>query len=155
MSAAKDRRRVLIALTETGPVRRLWQALNEILRELPESEILAIFFPDDNWNRAASLPFTREVLISTGAIRDFTPQRAREIVDELARRARSELEALASESGSSLTFQIVTTASEAQLEGLAIEAGSVVVAPSELAGSPAHALFERLSCKIVLVETEH
>ena len=125
MTIGKDKRRVLIALTESGPVRHLWQALSQTLSEVSDSEIVAIFFADDSWHRAASLPFTREVLISTGAIRDFTPQRAREIVDELARRTRSELETLASESGSSFTFQIVTTASEAQLEGLAIEAGSV------------------------------
>ena len=154
MPAGNTRRRVLIALTETGSVRRLWQALNEILREVPDSEILAIFLADDNWHRAASLPFTREVLMHSGAVRDFTPQRAREIVDEAAGRTRSELETLASESGSSFTFQIVTTTNEAQLEGLAIEAGSLVVAPSELAGSRVHALLERLSCEIVLVETE-
>ena len=146
-----EKRCVLIALTEQGPVRQIWQTLLDLLSEGNDSEVVALFVTDDRWDRAASLPFTREVLLISGSSRDFTPQMAREIVHETAAEIRSELEALAAEAGYRFTFEIVPTGDQTQVEQLTSGTVNVVIVSSELAGSPLHSAFEKICCDIVLV----
>jgi len=153
MATRDSKSRVLIALTETGSVRRLWQAMQRLEKNLAEAEIVALFIADERWHRAACLPVSREVLLISGTSREFTPQRARQIVDEAADRTRSELESLASEAGSPLSFEILSVADRARIASLIKGTTNLVIAPAELAGSEIHAEWQRLACEIVLVET--
>ncbi len=145
--ATEQKSRVLIAVTERGPVQRIWQAMLDSLHDTNDSDIVAVFVADDRWERAASLPFTREVLLISGRTCDFTPNRAREIVRETAGEIRSELETLAAESGRHVTFEILPAGDQPRVEQLISQTGCVVIAPSELAGSPIHVAFDRLECE--------
>lgn len=65
MAKTEMRLRIVIAVTETTPVARLWEAALRLLRDTP-AELTALYVQDDRWRRAASLPFTREILRSGG-----------------------------------------------------------------------------------------
>jgi hypothetical protein len=65
MVKTEMKHRVVIAVTETSPVARLWDAALRLLRESP-ADLVALYVEDDRWHRVASLPFTREILRSGG-----------------------------------------------------------------------------------------
>lgn len=152
MSSADDKRRVLLAVTETSPLPELWKALTEHLAGAP-AELITIFVSDDRWRRAASLPFTREISRVSGRAADFTLQRAEQIDKDTAGRTQLEIQQLAAKSGLSLVFEIL---SENNLAGIyeRLPAGQVVlIAPAFIANRPIYAELTRLKCQILLVET--
>ncbi len=150
--SGKITRRVLMAVTETGPIRRMWQETLEIL-DRGEMEVVALFIADERWDRAASLPFTREILLVSGAVRDFTAERAREVTGEAAERARKELEGLAAEANFPVVFEDLSRSNHEKIISLISDGNSVVVAPSSIIGTPVYAVFKKLPCEIVLVES--
>ena len=98
MAKSKQSQRVVIALTETSPVPDLWEAAMRAV-EGSSAELVAIFLHDERWERAASLPFTREVSLAGGAASDFTAQRAARLLGETAAKMQKNIEELASRAG--------------------------------------------------------
>ena len=78
MKITDDKLRVVIAVTASSPLAALWHAAMNLLDESP-GQLVALFIDDDRWQRAASLPFTREISRIGGAVADFTVQRAEQV----------------------------------------------------------------------------
>jgi hypothetical protein len=151
MSGSKQARRVVIALTETSPVAELWEAALRARSDLGE-ELTVIFLHDERWHRAASLPFTREVPMAGGADRDFTLQRAEQLLNEAATNLRNTIEKLASSAGLSVAFQTISEQDQEQARSLLAGEISVLVGPSALAEHPILVELRRLDRRLVLVE---
>ena len=89
MKLAESKRRIVIAVTETTPVQRLWGAAMRVLEDSP-GELVTLFVAEDRWRRVASLPFTREIS-RTGRVADFTHNRAKQIQKDAVARTRPRL----------------------------------------------------------------
>jgi hypothetical protein len=152
MSEVKQARRVIIVVTETSPVAELWDAALHA-RSDTQDELVVVFFHDERWHRAASLPFTREVPMAGGAERDFTLQRAEQLLNEAAANLRKAIEKLASSAGLSVAFQTVSELDTEQAQLLLAGEISVVVGPSALAEHPVLAELRRLDRRLVLIES--
>lgn len=153
MSARSDRTRIAIAVTESSPLDELWRAALEYLAD-PQAELTALFVCDDRWHRAASLPFTCEISRLGGAIAKFTAVRAEQISNEAAGRARQLMQELATEAGKALGFEILPESDEERIRELVAGARNVLIAPSHIASRPIYAQFQKLDCRIVLIEAK-
>jgi hypothetical protein len=145
--------RVVIAVTETTPVPRLWKAALKLLRESP-ADLVTLYVEDDRWHRVASLPFTREILRSGGVPVEFTRQRAEQVSREGATRVRELVQKLAAESNVKPVFE---TLSESDAERLREFIGShenILVAPSFISTRPIFTMLSEMNCRIELVEAE-
>jgi hypothetical protein len=107
MSDVETIRRVLLAVTEASPVESLWQALLDAVEDARPA-VVTVFVREEQWRRAASLPFTREIFRLGGSQSDFTHRRAQEVSLDTALRVRQRLEQLASETRLELQFEVVT-----------------------------------------------
>jgi hypothetical protein len=145
--------RVVIAVTETTPVARLWKAALKLLRESP-ADLVTLYVEDDRWHRVASLPFTREILRSGGVPVEFTRQRAEQVSRERATRVRELIQELAAEANVKPVFEIL---SESDVERLREFVGShenILVAPSFISTRPIFTMLSEMNCRIELVEAE-
>lgn len=145
--------RVMLALTESSRARPLWRAAMDLLVN-GEGELIAVFVADERWEQAARLPFTREISAVTGATRDFTQDRARELINEAANRVRRKLEKLAAKRRRTLVFEVITGVDQGLIERLSDNARLTVIVPSELSGSPIYLTLQRQQCEIVLVNRD-
>ena len=153
MSKKSDKRRVLLAITESSPLRELWRVVLEHTDD-GQTEVITLLVSDDRWHRAASLPFTREVSRVGGGSENFTPQRAKQINDDTVGRKRRELEELAREEEMTFEFDVLPEHDVAKLgEWLTVE-HDVLIAPSLLKTRPIYAELIRLKCRILFVEDE-
>lgn len=150
MAKSNDRMRVLIAVTETSPVAELWQAA--LKRRERDAELIALLVSDDRWQRAASLPFTREIS-RLGAVADFTQQRADQLYKESVARIRSSIAKLAEQSDLAPEFEELSERNAARLKELAAGTQSVLIASSLITREPIYTYISRLDCRIELVET--
>lgn len=146
-----ERTRVLLAVSETTPIRELWRAV--VSRRGGAREVVAIVISDDRWRRAASLPFTREVPGLGGTSADVTRKRADELHREAVHRLRSRMTALAEESGVSLAFEKLSQRDEQRLSELASGERSILFASALITREPICAHIARLGWHIELVET--
>ena len=153
MNSRDDKRRVLIAVTETSPVTRLWQAAVEQLRRLEPAELVAVFVSDDRWRRAASLPFTREISRTSGTVADFTHQRAEQVDRDSVSHTRQQILHLAAESNLSAAFETLSEFDTVRIEELIGVGENLLIAPSLIRLRPIYAELTRLNCRIVFVET--
>ena len=144
--------RILIAVTETGMVRSLWRAAMQHVADSPP-DLVAVFVRDRRWQRAASLPFTREVARVGGAAVDFTRQRAEEVDQQDISRARREIEALAKEARLDTAFETLAESELVRLEDLITAGQSLLVVPAILRRRPAYEILNSLKCRVVEVET--
>lgn len=146
-------RRVLIAITESCPVDLLWRAA---IRRLAGSgaALTAIYVAEGHWHRAASLPFTREISRVSGANEDFTPQRASQVSDAAATRAKEMIGKLALAANLSPAFEVLAESDLNRLRDLLAGAGNLLIAPSLIRRRPIFAEFEKLGCRIELVEDD-
>jgi hypothetical protein len=152
-SSTNDLRRILLAVTETSPLVRLWHAVAEHLADT-RVELITVFVSDDRWHRAASLPFTREISrIGRGNVK-FTPKRAEQIDKDVVDRTRIQLQRLADEAELEFVFEVLRDHQATQLRELVGVEQVVLIAPSHLQGWPVYAEFARLNCPILLVDTE-
>jgi len=151
VAGSDARARVLIALTESSPVNELWEAA---LARLGQSgaDLVALFLAEDHWQRAASLPFTREIPRLGGADVEFTLQRARQLHDEAIERARRVVAELATEAKLSHAFEVLRESDRTKLAELLSAAGSVLIAPSFIIKRPLYAELQKLDCRIELIE---
>lgn len=143
--------RVLIAITEFSPVDILWQAA---LRRIGDTkvELLALYFSEDHWQRAASLPFTREISRVSGARMEFTPQRAEQLHSEAIDRARELTKRLAAESNRAFGFEVLSSKDIDRLKDFVAGTGSILIATSPITRLPFFPLISSLDCRIELVE---
>ena len=153
MSKASDKRRVLLAITESSSVTELWRVVKEHTA-VGYTELITVFVCDDRWHRAASLPFTREVSRVGGSSENFTPQRAQQIKEDTVGRKQRELEELASEAEINFEFEVVPEHDVARLSEWVSFEQDVLIAPSLLKSRPIYAELTRLKCRILFVEDE-
>jgi hypothetical protein len=151
MSTNRETTRIAIAVTESSPVKQLWRAALRYLSN-SEAELTALFVADDRWHRAASLPFTCEISRIGGAIANFTAQRAEQVSNEAATRAQRRMEELASEAGLALGFEVLSESDQERVRELVAGAQNILIAPSFMASRSIFAQFEKLDCRIVLIE---
>ena len=152
-SNTTDLRRILLAVTETSPLTRLWGVVAEHLVGTP-GELITIFISDDRWHRAASLPFTREISRIGRTNVKFTSKRAEQIDKDVVDRTRLQLQRLADEAKLQFVFEVLRNHQISQLHELVGVEHDVLIVPSHLRGWPVYAEFARLNCQILLVDTE-
>ena len=151
MTKTDDRLRVVIAVTESSPLSELWRAAMKLMSESP-AELVALFFDDDRWRRAASLPFTREISRIGGPVADFTVQRAEQINKEAITRMQHRVEQLASKADLALEFDVLLESNQKRIRELVGTAQNVLIAPSFIKTRPIYAHLTRLDCRILLIE---
>lgn len=143
-------RRVLVAVTEASPVEELWKAAISLAREA-DAEIAVLIVRDDRWQRAASLPFTREISRVGGIRSNFTRERAESLAEEATTRLQSLARSLASQGNVRCSYHVIAEASQEELKRLVIGTQSTLVASSAIAGMPLYEKVRRLDCEVVLV----
>ena len=151
MTRSKSSERVVIALTESCPVTDLWSAALEAVQG-SRAELYAIFLHDERWQRAASLPFTREVPASGGAATDFTATRAAELLESAAASLRKAIDELATEAGLAVDFEVLPETDQTSVMTLLTSKSSIVVGPSVLAKHPIFVELQRSNLRVVLIE---
>ncbi len=152
-SKTNNLRRILLAVTETSSVPRLWREVAEHLADA-KIELVTLFVSDDRWHRAASLPFTQEISRIGGGNVDFTPMRAEQIIRDVVDRTRCELQRLTDEADLQFVFEVLTERRAAQISDLVSIEQDVLIIPSILKSWPIYAELTRLNCPILLVDTE-
>ncbi|HSG59748.1 MAG TPA: hypothetical protein VLA06_09480 [Woeseiaceae bacterium] len=150
MTTDSDRRRIVIALTETSPVPRLWHAAMARHAESP-ADLLTLFLQDERWLRAASLPFTREFPRSGGRPTEFTHERAREVGQETARQAKRLIEQLADKAKTRVIFETVLQPDRGRLIELIGEYQSILIAHDAITALPIYVHLVELGCHIELI----
>ena len=153
MNSTSNKRRVLLAVTETSPLAELWRAVTEHLGDA-QAELVTVFVSDDRWRRAASLPFTREISGVSGSSENFTPQRAEQIDKDAVDRAQSEIRQLAAKAELQVAFEFLSEHDAAQIHELVKVEQDVLIAPSFFRSRPIYAELTRLRCRILLVDSE-
>ena len=153
MSQANDKRRILLAITESSSLPELWRVVTETLQS-GAAELVTVFVSDDRWHRAASLPFTREVSSVGGGSENFTPKRAQQIDEDAVGRKRRELNDLASEADLKYVFEVLPEHDAARLREFVTFEQDVLIAPSLLKSRPIYAELTRLKCRILFVDEE-
>jgi len=153
MTKSEMRLRVIIAVTETTPVARLWETALRLLRETP-ADLAALYLQDDRWYRVASLPFTREVLRRGGIPVDFTQQRAEQVSRERAARVREVIRELAAESKLEPVFESLSESDAVRLREFIGSRENIFVAPSFISTRPIFSMLSEMNCRIELVEAE-
>ena len=154
MNEGRDLVRVLLAVTETCPVDRLWQSLVDHIADA-RAEVVTIIVSDDSWRRAASLPFTNEISRISGVQADFTHHRAEHVRTEAAGRAREQLERLAEDSQVELAVEVVSEEEDSHVGTVVMVERDILIAPSVLEGKPLLAKLARWHRKVVLVEVDN
>ena len=153
MTRAEVKLRVVIAVTETTPVARLWETALRLLREAP-AELAALYVQDDRWYRVASLPFTREILRSGGVAVEFTQQRAEQVSRERAARVQEAIRKLAEEANLKPVFETLNESDAERLRQFISSHENILVAPSFMSTRPIFTALTELNCRIELVEAE-
>ena len=151
MAKSEVKHRVVIAVTETSPVTRLWDAALRLLRESP-ADLVALYVEDDRWHRVASLPFTREILRSGGIPVQFTRQRAEQVSRERAARVHELIQKLAAESNLEPAFEVLREADTTGLREFIGSRENILIAPSFMSTRPIYAMLSEMNCRIELVE---
>jgi glycine/D-amino acid oxidase-like deaminating enzyme len=151
MNRNSDKTRVVIAVTESSPVRQLWRAAMQELRHT-RAELLALLVDDDRWRRAASLPFTREISRLSGAVADFTEQRAEQVKKEHLSRTQQRIQSLAADADQSLTFEVLSVSDAKRMEEFIGRGTDILIAPSFITNQPIYAYIAQLDCRILLIE---
>ena len=153
MAKTEVRLRVVIAVTETTPIARLWETALRLLRDT-SAELAALYVQDDRWYRVASLPFTREVLRSGGVAVEFTEQRAEQVSRERAAHVQERVQKLAAEANLKAAFEILSESDAERLREFIGNHENILVAPSFISTRPIFAVLSEMNCRIELVDAE-
>lgn len=146
-------RKVMLAVTETSPLEKLWESLVENLAG-SHAEVVTVFVRDDTWHRVATLPFTVEISRISGASVAFTQQRAEQLGEDAAGRMRQRLEQLAAESGLQPVFEVLTTTAVGEARRLVEIECDLLIAPSLLKDLPLLSELAGRHRQVLLVEVE-
>ncbi len=144
---------VLLAVTETSPVEKLWASLVERVAGAP-ADVVTLFVCDESWHRAASLPFTCEISRVSGTQMAFTRWRAEQIGRDAAGRVRQRLEQLAAGTELRLIFEFLGAAEAGQVSRLVQVERDLLIAPSALEGQPLFAELAPRHRQVLLVQIE-
>ena len=151
MNQNDDKCRIVIAVTETTEVPRLWRAaLQNVGRS--EAELLALYLIDNHWHRAASLPFTREISRIGGGDADFTVKRADQLSKEAQQRIEQIVRKLAEDSGLAYAFKAVSEIDPNLRAELVADYRTVLIASSVVSRRPIFTQLEQLNWHIELIE---
>ena len=153
MSENDRHERVIIALTEACPIADLWEAAMQAISDT-NTELLVVFLHDERWHRAASLPFTREISQVGGGARDFTLQRAEQILEEKAGTLRKSIEKRAERAGLTTAFQVLAETDQVQTRTLLASDTNIVVGPSVLAQHPVFLELQSIVKRMILIESD-
>ena len=153
MNERHDLLRILLAVTETSPVERLWQSLVDHVAGA-QAEVVTVIVSDNAWRRAASLPFTREISRISGLPAAFTHHRAEQVHADAEGRARQRLESLAADAEVELEFEVVSEDEDSPVGTLVAVERDILIAPSILEGKPLFAKLARVHRRVVLVEVD-
>jgi hypothetical protein len=151
MSGSDDIRRIVIAMTESSPVQPLLETALQAASDEP-ADLVAVFLYDERWERAASLPFTREVKLVGGESEDFTLKRAAQLLEESVSDMRTRIEQLAKKAGRDVDFQVLPESDDTQVRTLFQAGASVVISTSALAEHPVMTELRRLDLKLLVIE---
>ncbi|MDJ0653674.1 MAG: hypothetical protein QNJ40_05960 [Xanthomonadales bacterium] len=149
----QETRRVVLLLTEDEPLSHVWEAAQALAGETDE-ELVVLFVVDDRWHRAARLPYTMEVSTIGGEVRDFSVQRADQVIEEAADKARQRLDRLAARANRRLLFEILSTPDRELIQRLIGDVQSTLVASRRLLHHPIHSVFKNLQYEILLVDSQ-
>lgn len=153
MKKRSEGRRIILAVTERSPLPALWRVAKQHL-EHPQDEVITLLLRDDRWQRAASLPFTREVSRISGAHRDFTQWRAAQIDDEAAARLAHQLQRLAEHAKRQIDFEVLPERNVADVLEQHSIAADVLIASAELKRCPVYAKLVELRCRLLFVDAD-
>ena len=153
MSDVANIRRVMLAVTETSPLEKLWQSLVENLAG-SRAEVVTVFVRDDTWRRVATLPFTVEISRISGARVAFTQQRANQLGEDAAGRMRQRLEQLAAGTGLQPVFEVMQATEAGDVRRLVDVECDLLIAPSVLRDFPLLLELSRRHRQVLLVEVE-
>ena len=153
MSDAENIRRVMLAVTETSPLEKLWQSLVEHVAG-SQAEVVTVFVRDDTWHRVATLPFTVEISRISGARVAFTQRRAEQLGEDAVGRMRQRLEQLAAGTGLQPVFEVLTTTEVSEIRRLVDVERDLLIAPSLLKGMPLLSELANRHRQVLLVEVE-
>lgn len=142
--------RVVIALTDTDSIAELWHAAMKTVSGA-RAEMLAVFVHDERWERAARLPFTREVS-RVGSVSDFTAKRANQVLAETVSSLQQRIETLAADADLSIEFRVLPESDSTLTQEIVGPGKSVLIAPAMLARQPIYAQLSQLDVRIELVE---
>ena len=148
-----SKRRVLLVVTETSPVEKLWRALLDDLADA-QAEVVAVLVSDDRWIRAASLPFTREISRLSGGSEVFTARRAEQVFGDMVERVQQRIRQLAAERQLQLVFEILNTQEPNRIREFVRIEHDLLVAPSVLQYWPDFADLARPERRVVFVNDE-
>lgn len=148
-----DSARIVIAVTELTPIQELWREALQRLHESP-ANVHALFIADDQWHRAASLPFTREVSRIGGINANFTQRRASQLHEDAISRTRRRMQNLASEANQTIVFEVLLESNQHRIRELTTGPQSVLIAPSFITRLPLFADLQNLDCSVVLIEAK-
>ena len=150
---AEDRPRVVVALTENAPIEALWRVTTQWLTT-PDVELVSVYVTDDRWQRAASLPFTREFSHSGRPATDFTPQRAQQLQQAAVERVRGRMQQLAADAKRRLVFEILADADEYRVQEILGRSTQVIIVPSMMAHDPVVMRLSQFDVRIELVNED-
>ena len=148
-----SKRHVLLVVTETSPLEKLWHALLDDLADA-QAEVVAVFVSDDRWTRAASLPFTREISRLSGGSEVFTARRAEQVFGDMVGRVQQRIRQLAAERQLQLVFEILNTQEPNRIREFVRIEHDLLVAPSVLQYWPDFADLARPERRVVFVNDE-
>jgi len=148
----KTGRRVIIAVTESSPLLELWQTAMQALEEA-EAEVVALFLHDERWQRAASLPFTREVS-KTGSSTNFTRQRADQVLSDTVEHLRKRMNELATGTGLTIHFEALPESEVSGTKRVVEGEENVLIAPADLTEHPVVSELKSLNFRIYFVESD-
>ena len=148
-----SKRHVLLVVTETSPLDKLWHALLEDLADA-QAEVVALYVRDDRWTRAASLPFTREISRLSGGSEVFTARRAAQVVGDMVERAQQRIRQLAADRQLQLVFEILDAQEPQRIRDLVRIEHDLLIAPSVLQFWPDFADLARPERRVVFVNDE-
>ena len=149
----EQRPRVVVAVTETAPIDALWRVTTQWLTT-PDVELVSLYVADDRWQRAASLPFTREFSRTGGPAAVFTLHRAQQVHDAAVNRVRERMQQLAADAKRPLVFEIVADEDEYRLQEILGRGTMVIIAPSMIAREPVFMRMSESDVRIELVEDD-
>ena len=150
MKESDQQLRVVIAITESTPIPSLWRAAMQAIGASP-AEIVALFLHDERWQRAASLPFTREIS-AIGRIADFTLHRADQLLSDTAAKTQKRIEQLATEADVTCEFRVMPESDASLPKAVTGRGKCVLIAPSFFTERPFYPALAALDLHILLVE---
>jgi hypothetical protein len=153
MKKKTERRRIVLAVTETSPLPALWRIAKQHLVD-PNDELITYLIHDERWRRAASLPFTREVSRISGRRQDFTEGRAAEIDAVATARLTKQLRRLTEDAPRRIVLEVLPEGEIHRVLEKLSAVKDVIIVSSELKQRPVYDALVQVRCRALFVEPD-